>query len=672
MVEFDIAEPTSVHVFILYDDQCNPTCATSGPMDNFGMIYSSNGTTFVFAINNGQTQQDFDRILPPGHYNLLVYYEQGFNTTISAHWQIKVPVLQKKGGGIRLKAIRSFDGIGVTKVKKFDYTAGGKSSGRLINNPLYSYYFDQGQSVHMDQGGSSFGCEYVGTYITRQSNAVLTTGLSGGGAVVGYDKVTVLEGENGEGGRTEHYFYNAAGSYDVNAFPSTPIYISPFNGKESTEIVYDAAGNKVSRKDYTYTFNEYATLKGLKIFAGMLTTDGSFLVKFFDNPSYWVVPVAETDVLYANGDSSVTSKNYYFNNPGNRELSRMEASMSDGRTSITKYKRPDDYPSAGTSSFAAQMVAQHILSPVVEQQTLITDASSTKLVSGSFTSYAPYNGAVYKPNVVYRLELTGPSADTTASAISGAGAVSYHSAYQPALYFDQYDGASNLVATHKMDEINQAYIWDYHSAYPIAQIEHAALQDVAYTSFEADGSGGWIIGSGSRDAGGVTGVECYNLAGGACNKSGLTAATTYIVSYWSKTLNSYNVSGSTGFKQGKTVVLDGVSWAYFEHVVTGVSAVSVSGSGDIDELRLYPADARMNTYTYIPLVGMSSSCDVSNRVTYYEYDGLPRLVRIRDMDKNILKQYDYQYQYPAKFYNIAESGAFTTSCTGGGVPSQIV
>ncbi len=44
---------------------------------------------------------------------------------------------------------------------------------------------------------------------------------------------------------------------------------------------------------------------------------------------------------------------------------------------------------------------------------------------------------------------------------------------------------------------------------------------------------------------------------------------------------------------------------------------------------------------------MTSHTDVGNRVTYYEYDGLERLKRIRDQDYNILKTYEYRYQTPS-------------------------
>ncbi len=52
----------------------------------------------------------------------------------------------------------------------------------------------------------------------------------------------------------------------------------------------------------------------------------------------------------------------------------------------------------------------------------------------------------------------------------------------------------------------------------------------------------------------------------------------------------------------------------------------------------------MTTYTYDPLIEINSKSDINNRIIYYEYDNYGRLLRIRDADKNIIKQFDYQYQ----------------------------
>ena len=52
----------------------------------------------------------------------------------------------------------------------------------------------------------------------------------------------------------------------------------------------------------------------------------------------------------------------------------------------------------------------------------------------------------------------------------------------------------------------------------------------------------------------------------------------------------------------------------------------------------------MTTYTYAPLVGMTSATDAKGQTTYYEYDGFQRLVNIKDQYGNILKHTDYHYQ----------------------------
>jgi YD repeat-containing protein len=54
--------------------------------------------------------------------------------------------------------------------------------------------------------------------------------------------------------------------------------------------------------------------------------------------------------------------------------------------------------------------------------------------------------------------------------------------------------------------------------------------------------------------------------------------------------------------------------------------------------------AQVKTYTYKPLVGISSMTDVNNLTTYYEYDSLGRLFVIKDNDGNILKTFSYHYK----------------------------
>ncbi len=54
-------------------------------------------------------------------------------------------------------------------------------------------------------------------------------------------------------------------------------------------------------------------------------------------------------------------------------------------------------------------------------------------------------------------------------------------------------------------------------------------------------------------------------------------------------------------------------------------------------------DAIITTYTYKPLVGITSETDPSGRTMYYEYDNFGRLQYVRDHKGNIIKTHDYQY-----------------------------
>jgi hypothetical protein len=95
----------------------------------------------------------------------------------------------------------------------------------------------------------------------------------------------------------------------------------------------------------------------------------------------------------------------------------------------------------------------------------------------------------------------------------------------------------------------------------------------------------------------------------------------------------------------------------------------------IDEVRLYPVDAEMTTYTFDPLVGITGQCMPDSRIAYYEYDAFQRLMLQRDQDRNIVKKISYNYNGQPEnnsiFYNDPQSASYTKSCPAGQVGTSV-
>jgi hypothetical protein len=62
----------------------------------------------------------------------------------------------------------------------------------------------------------------------------------------------------------------------------------------------------------------------------------------------------------------------------------------------------------------------------------------------------------------------------------------------------------------------------------------------------------------------------------------------------------------------------------------------------LDDIRLHKLDATMQSATYLPSVGATSTSDALSNCTYTEFDDLGRVVLVRDKDGKIVKQLIYQ------------------------------
>lgn len=319
---------------------------------------------------------------------------------------------------------------------------------------------------------------------------------------------------------------------------------------------------------------------------------------------------------------------------------------SDGnwQKELTRYSFDFDTSLAVTDEAKGIRLLQrkNILVPI-EKLYLKTIDGKDQLTAAILFTYKP---DLPVPDKVFEQMLTEPKpfSSFTSSSIA-AGKFIKDGGYLLSASFDLYDQALNILQMQSPQQPVRSVIRDYQLHYPVCEVTGASYSDIAYTSFETANHGNWSLNGGMSDSlQFFTGRKSYQPGTALITKTGLKPGMKYIISYWSRA-GAKAISGASGaFKAGSSI--DG--WTYYEHQLTAsTTAISIRGSGQIDELRLYPAGAAMDTYTYEPLTGISAHCNARNEVMYYEYDDQNRLILVRDRERNILKRYDYSYRIRA-------------------------
>ena len=166
-----------------------------------------------------------------------------------------------------------------------------------------------------------------------------------------------------------------------------------------------------------------------------------------------------------------------------------------------------------------------------------------------------------------------------------------------------------------------------------------------YTSFEEGIPSGWeptacIL---SDYSGTNTGRK---VVGSGVLKSPPMKAGTYRVSFWAKGSSAYPTQqiyvngtprGNPDDVSGQRYTLEITIPTDYQQISFGLQYII------IDEIRICPVDALMTTYTYDPLVGVTSVTDARYITTYYVYDEFGRLEFVKDHNGDILQKYDYHY-----------------------------
>jgi YD repeat-containing protein len=251
--------------------------------------------------------------------------------------------------------------------------------------------------------------------------------------------------------------------------------------------------------------------------------------------------------------------------------------------------------------------------------TAVTLNGPTPSVVGTSTFTVPYAGTVY-----LKLGVSGnPSYSTIASytgITSGSVTLGHNACGVTTITFPNVSpGTYTLTITLTTPDSGVSFLGACGQVeYPGYVTVTSGFNESYYENFEdiPDGNG---VSSGAAES--HTGNKYFEG-----NFSVLFAppnGRTYIVEYWYFDDNTSKWIYKSANYTGPTTLSDGVR---------------------IDNVRVYPKDAQMKSYTYDPLFGMTSSISESGLVYKYEYDSFGRLTAIRDGKGNIEKHYTYHYQ----------------------------
>ncbi|MBK7883013.1 MAG: hypothetical protein IPJ81_03770 [Chitinophagaceae bacterium] len=573
-------------------------------------------------------------ILPTGG-EISFSYEANKYSKVANLWPFTLSDLavDKEGGGVRISKIITKENGNITDEKEYLYSKPNTTiSSGILAVPIPNYTV----GTALDYG---FRAEAFNPFNQRGNSVVYTRVVEkfkNNGYKV-YDYKNFDNGSNDKGPIIElplnvHHLYNKD-SYNSLSYQ---------RGKLSKESVYNNLNQLLKETEYQYTHENSIPfkLRNIHYMPAIRWTKKIYLAAAYETDFYNDLLVSTKTKEYStNGilNESLNNKYDEFNNI-------IEAQSFDNKGNIIKkkFKYAYSYSLPGVDQVSLgikNLIQSNCKNYVVEEIITKEDANTLQVTVLGATLYtyklqSPFIDKVFKLQIATPILL----ASFTPSNIVNGNFIKDARYMQPDATMDLYDTKGNaLQITNKYNQITSK-ICDYNDRFIIAEVNNASYSDIAATSFEADTKGNFSFdGTSAINTTALTGKKVYDLSRGSISKTGLNATKTYIVTYWSK--NGQQKVNSSNAIVGPIKN----SWTLYKHEVVKPANgnIVISGTGNIDELRLYPKEAQVNTYTYEPLIGVTTQCDASDNIIYYKYDGFNRLTYVYDINKKIIRKVCY-------------------------------
>ncbi|WP_222166608.1 hypothetical protein [Edaphocola aurantiacus] len=315
----------------------------------------------------------------------------------------------------------------------------------------------------------------------------------------------------------------------------------------------------------------------------------------------------------------------------------------------------------GTGTAEQQWLNAKLMSASMYTMGLNGDVPVTKGVF-SLESVDPLSYATY----------TGQSSVPSAEPYTNVG-ITYTGGALPAYIapvtkVQSFDNRGNVTETYiEGSKQYKTIFFDQTNDKKIVEIGNARKTDVAYADFDQNVQGnitftqaniifpGTGISNPNEPTLSVSGVKAMSGKGlyvltATSQKdlytTSLSTGKQYRTTFWA----TDNVMPSFGIENGTQFTLKHIATvgrfkqyeAFFSPSAAGQKiGFHTSANVGIEDIRIHPVEAAMQSWYYEPLFGAGSATDALGRITYFEYDKLGRPLLTRDQEGNILSKNQY-------------------------------
>lgn len=576
--------------------------ATGIAINSWGMPSSQGSAAPFFSRNFVQV------VLGPGRYRLAAQLQPNCSTgsaSTSCHGRVEVRATLSQrvaptaastllAGGLRVQRIEDFDGVDASRnqVKVYRYRAPGLSAngqplsysnGVLLTRPVFTK-----MALHME------GTIANQTYVPMVSQCFSFERLSysqnyfssgAQGSTVGYTNVTVLNGAQGEMGQTQFIYHcgpDRDPSYD-DRLPNIPSPADELNGQLLEQITYRRTNAGYER--VATVENKYEVVNRESI-PGM-------------HRGAW-------EAVGGNSTPSYTQPFYYYTLPSqwvrlvettSKQYDPQDANKFLATTTSYQY----DTGNKGHMQLSQTEITRSDGSKVIVKNTYPADYSAngnTALASMQSDALFQHSAVVESITQVYQADQTSSDAKTIAGTYTEYGQPSSTARFVP--------------ITHHALDLTQ----------PVAMLNPTAPNLPPTGRYAPKVQLSYDAAANLQQAQRVQDI-----------------ATTYVWGY-QNTLPLAGIQNATANQVQTALASLGTNLATLATITDEQQLRNTFA-----QLRQQLPQARITSFTYQPLVGITTQTSPDGRRLRYEYDGFQRLLRVRDEQGRVLTQQEYKYGF---------------------------